>query len=263
MSLLFVHRKLVLAIGCSFYGLANAQTAVNAPEEVVITGNPFQSHALSTPVERLSGDALLRRLSGSLGETLSGLPGVSSSYFGSTASRPIIRGLDGDRIRVLSNGAAASDASGLSFDHAVADSPLAAESIEILRGPAALMYGGSAVGGVVNLIDNRIANEAQFDAKGGTLGRVQLGTATGNRERSGAALLETGTDKYALHLDAFGSKSGEVGVPLTLTCAQTGRVHVQNKICNTQADAMGGALGASLLFGCRNQNEKFSLPRGG
>ncbi len=222
--------------------------AVLVPEIVITSSNPLQSKELSTPVERVDGDALLLRQSGSLGETLSGLAGVSSSYFGGTASRPVIRGLDGDRIRILSNGAASADASGLSYDHAVADSPLAAESIEIVRGPAALIYGGAAVGGVVNLLDNRIAKTAQFDAAGGKLGKVQLGIGTGSAERQGAALLETGTDKYALHVDVFSRKSGETRVPTALSCTQNGVTRLQNKLCNSQADTLGGAVGGSLLF---------------
>ncbi len=251
MSPTFVFRKLILAMGYSVCGFASAQTAVPASTstpEIVITGNPFQSKDLSAPVERLSGDALLQRPSGGLGETLSGLPGVSSSYFGSTASRPIIRGLDGDRIRILNNGASSSDVSGLSFDHAVAPHPLAMESVEVVRGPAALMYGGSAVGGVVNMLDNRIAKRAVFDEKGGKLGRVQMGLASGNKERSGAALLETGTDRYALHFDAFGNKSNEVNSPIALNCTQNSVTRTSNKICNTQAETAGGAVGASVFL---------------
>ena len=244
----------VIACGClcmaSQLALAQTPTPPASTElhEIVVTGNPFQSKALSIPVERLSGDALLQRPTGGLGETLSGLPGVSSSYFGGAASRPIIRGLDGDRIRILNNGAASSDASGLSFDHAVAAHPLAMESVEVVRGPAVLMYGGSAVGGVVNMLDNRIAKSAVFDEKGGKLGRVQIGLASGNKERTGAALLETGTDKYALHLDAFGNKSGEVNAPLPLGCTQDSVTRVQNKICNSQASVSGGAVGASVFL---------------
>lgn len=243
MSLLLGFRYAILGAGCAVCISAVAQT-----QEIVVTANAFKSKELSTPAEKLSGDALLQRQASSLGETLSGLPGVSSTYFGSAASRPIIRGLDGDRIRILSNGGASSDASSLSFDHAVAESPLATESIELVRGPAALMYGGSAVGGVVNMLDNRIAKSALFDDKGGRIGRAQLGLASGNAERSGAALLETGTDKYALHVDAFGSKSGEVNSPIALTCVQAGGTRTQNKICNSQADSAGGAVGGSLLF---------------
>jgi iron complex outermembrane recepter protein len=232
---------------CAAHNVGMTQTAL-VPEVVVTSSNSFLSKERWAPVDRLSGDALLLRQSSSLGETLSGLAGVSSSYFGSTASRPVIRGLDGDRIRILSNGAASSDVSSLSYDHAIADSELAAESVEIVRGPAALVYGGAAVGGVVNMLDNRIAKEAVFGANGGQLGKVQLGWNTGHGERSGAALIETGTDKYALHVDVFNRKADETRVPIGLACTQGGATRTSNTICNSQADALGGALGGSLLF---------------
>ena len=247
MLLNFGYGYSIIAFACVICIPSYAQNAATTPE-IVVTGNPFQATEMGTPAERLSGAALLQRPSGGLGETLSGLPGVSSSYFGSTSSRPIIRGLDGDRIRILNNGAASSDASSISFDHALASSPLAMESVEVVRGPAALMYGGSAVGGVVNMLDNRIAKSAVFDDKGGKLGRVQMGLASGNLERTGAAMLETGTDQYALHVDAFGNKSGEVNAPLPLTCTQNNVTRVQNKICNSQAETVGGAMGVSVFL---------------
>jgi iron complex outermembrane receptor protein len=255
-------QKRILSLSClavitctaALTGRAQVPIQANELAEIVITSsNPFQSKDVSAPTQRLGEDALLLRQAGSLGETLSGLTGVSSSYFGSTASRPVIRGLDGDRIRIMSNGAAASDASSLSFDHAVAESPLATESIEIVRGPAALQYGGSAVGGVVNMLDNRIAKRAQFDEGGGHLGRIQTSYATGSQARSGAVLLEAGTDKFVLHVDAFDSKNSEVRVPLGS----------QKKLANTQAEALGGALGGTMFFdrgylGASIQNTKQS-----
>ena len=99
------------------------------------------------PADAYAGDALLLRSQGTLGETLDGTPGVSSSYFGPNASRPIIRGQEGDRIRILQNSGSSVDASGLSNDHAVPSDPVSMERIEVLRGPGALLYGGSAVGG--------------------------------------------------------------------------------------------------------------------
>jgi iron complex outermembrane receptor protein len=105
----------------------------------------------------------------------------------------VIRGLDGDRVRVLENSGSLLDASALSFDHAVSLDPIAVERIEVLRGPGALLYGGSAIGGVVNMIDNRIPREPLP----GIVGRADVGFATGNRERSGAALVEGGTERFA------------------------------------------------------------------
>jgi iron complex outermembrane receptor protein len=238
MSIYCHFRHSAIAAGCAICLSSYAQVAEPTPApEIVVTGNAFQSKELSIPVERLSGDALLTRQASTLGETLSGLPGVSSTYFGSVASRPIIRGLDGDRIRILNNGAVTSDASNLSFDHATTDDPLSMESVEIVRGPASLLYGGSAVGGVVNVLDGRIARKALFGASGGTLGKVQLGIVSGNRERSGGALLETGTDKFALHVDGFSRKSDATRAP-----------HPVGRIANTQAQSEGGAIGGSMLF---------------
>mgnify|MGYP002200595370 CR=1 FL=1 len=125
----------------------------------VITANPLGNESPATPSSVLEGDELTLRQKGSLGETLNGLPGVSSTYFGPGASRPVIRGMDGDRIRLLRNGVGALDASSLSYDHAVPEDPNSVERLEVVRGPAALLYGGNAIGGVVNSFDNRIPSE--------------------------------------------------------------------------------------------------------
>jgi iron complex outermembrane receptor protein len=102
------------------------------------------------------------------------LPGIANSSFGPNVGRPVIRGMDGDRIRILQNGGANMDVSGLSNDHAVPIDPLTTERIEVLRGPATLLFGGSAIGGVVNVIDNRIARERTFNAKGGVMGKAEV-----------------------------------------------------------------------------------------
>ena len=138
--------------------IASPAYALDLPPQV-ITGNPLGSSQLASPTTVLEGDNLTLQQQGSLGETLNKQPGVSSSYFGPGASRPIIRGLDGDRIRILRNGVGALDASSLSYDHAVPLDPVNVERIEIVRGPAALLYGGNAIGGVVNTFDNRIPTD--------------------------------------------------------------------------------------------------------
>jgi iron complex outermembrane receptor protein len=107
----------------------------------------------------LSSDDIAERISGGLGDTLEGLPGVSTTAFGPGASRPVIRGLGAERVQVLTNGIGVIDASAASPDHAVTGDPLGAERIEILRGPATLAYGGGAAGGVVNVIDGLIAEQ--------------------------------------------------------------------------------------------------------
>ncbi|MGD9980490.1 MAG: TonB-dependent receptor [Hyphomonadaceae bacterium] len=117
-------------------------------------------------IESLQGAEVLRRediveqLNGGLGDTLDATPGIATTFFGAGASRPIIRGLGEDRVRVLQNGIGAIDASTASPDHAVTSDGLDAERIEILRGAAALAYGGNAIGGVVNVIDQSIPTRA-------------------------------------------------------------------------------------------------------
>ncbi len=216
--------------------------------EVTVTGNPLGAANTVAPSAVLTGDALTLRLKPTLGETLDGLPGVSSTYFGPNASRPIIRGMDGDRIRVLQNSGASVDASALSFDHAVPIDPLTTERIEVLRGPSALLYGGSAVGGVVNAIDNRIPREPVNDGAGGISGEAQLGYATGNREKDGGVRLETGTDKFGLHVDVFDRKTSDVRVPTDLVCEKPGSPGLAQRICNSASETKGGAVGGSLFF---------------
>lgn len=245
------------ALGAAMLSLAGApalaQTATAAPaaptlQEVTVTGNPLGATELIAPASALSGTGLLLRSKTTLGETLDGLPGVSSTYFGPNASRPVIRGLDGDRIRILQNSGATIDASGLSYDHAVPSDVLSIERVEVLRGPGALLYGGSAVGGVVNVIDSRIPRQPLFDAKGGITGRAEAAVATGNAEKGGGVSLETGTDRYALHADVFSRSTGDVKAPRNLPCDQGGVVTQGWRICNSASETRGGALGGSVFF---------------
>jgi iron complex outermembrane receptor protein len=242
--------------GC-FCALAAALPALaqsSAPAAlapVVITGNPLNSENLAIPASVLAGTGLVLRRGSSLGETLSGLPGVSSSWFGPNANRPVIRGQDGERIRVLGNGGATLDASALSFDHAVPIEPLVVERLEVLRGPAALLYGGSAIGGVVNAIDNRIP-KAAIEGIGGALELRGGGAA---RERSAGALLEAGggTDGpggrgFALHADAFTRRTDDLRVP-DFDRPVEGGSERRDRIVNSASEAEGGALGGSMVWG--------------
>ncbi len=244
-------QRAVLALGAAAAlqcGMAGAQTPAPSLKEITVTGNPLGATYLIAPAVQYSGAELLLRSKTTLGETLDGVPGVSSTYFGPNASRPIIRGLDGDRIRILGNGGATVDASSLSYDHAVTADPISIERIEVLRGPGALMYGGSAVGGVVNVIDNRIPREALFDEKGGIGGKVDLGLATGNREKGGGVLLEGGNNRYALHVDVFNRETDDVSAPVELACNKGGVATLTNRICNSASKVKGGAAGGGRCF---------------
>lgn len=153
---------LLASVATSSVGAAYAQTPgqveEDRPDVVIITGiGPARtSDELIAHTTALDANDVAERLAGGLGDTLAGLPGISSSAFAPGASRPIIRGLGEQRVQVLSNGIGIVDASTASPDHAVTADPLGVERIEILRGPAALAYGGGATGGVVNVIDGLI-----------------------------------------------------------------------------------------------------------
>src|SRR5687767_10838209 len=134
-------------------------------EEIVVTASADsrRESEVYQPVNVLGDEELAARLQPTIGETLAQEPGVSSSSFGAGASRPVIRGLGADRIRVLEEGVGTGDVSNIGPDHAVSVDPSNAEQIEIVRGPATLLYGSNAVGGVVNVISNRIPSRAVTD----------------------------------------------------------------------------------------------------
>jgi len=236
---------LVLLAASSAWAQSGSATA-DAPSlaTVTVTGNPLGAEQAIAPTVALQGDTLLYRAQSTLGETLNGLPGVSSTYFGPNASRPTIRGQDGDRIRILSNGGSSLDASALSYDHAVPTDALVTERVEVLRGPSALQYGGSAVGGVVNVIDNRIPTEPI----NGVGGRAELGYASGSREKNGGVVVEGGNDRFAIHADAFSRDADDVRVPTWLECTRPGSPWMQRRICNSASRSHGGALGGTLFF---------------
>jgi iron complex outermembrane receptor protein len=132
-------------------------------EEVIITARPDSAQGIdhiAQPVSVLQGDRLFEKMAGTLGETLAREPGVSASDFGQGASRPVIRGMAGPRVRILQNGLGSMDVSTISVDHAVTLEPMSAEQIEVLRGPATLIFGSGASGGIVNISNNRIHENA-------------------------------------------------------------------------------------------------------
>lgn len=158
-----------------------------------------------------AGEAVLNSVAGTLGETLGGLPGVRATFYGPNASRPVIRGLGEDRIRVLSNGLAGIDASTASPDHAPTADGLEATRIEVLRGPAALRYGGNAIGGVVNVVTGSIP----LDPVEGTVDGVAFaGLSTAEKARSwGGALTLPAGSGVQLRAEGWSRTSGDYAIP--------------------------------------------------
>ena len=158
----------------------------------------------------LAGDELRRRAAATLGATLADTAGVSGTYFGPGSSRPIIRGLGGERVRMLDNGVGSLDASSISPDHGVSVEPLLVERIEVLRGPATLLYGSSAVGGVVNVIDNRIPSAAPTMPFSG---RAELRYESAARERTGIVSALAGNATTAIQVNGLRTETDDVAIP--------------------------------------------------
>jgi iron complex outermembrane recepter protein len=193
----------------------------------------------------LDADALGRRAAGSLGETLNGLPGISSTYFGPNASRPNIRGQEGDRIRILNNSGSSFDASSLSFDHAVPVNPINLERVEVLRGPASLLFGGNAIGGVINLNDRRIPRFDPVDGDG-LKQRIDLSGASADRLASVAGSVDSQQGRVAWHLDFAKQRREPIKVPIVLDCEKQGVVVQGKQICNSQSKAGDVGIGSAV-----------------
>jgi len=227
-----------------------------------VTGNPLGvgSDQMVVPISILNGRELSLKRESTLAETLNSVPGLSNSSFGSSVGRPMIRGMDSDRIRILQNGVNSIDASNLSFDHAVAIDPLIIEQSDVIRGPATLLYGGGAVGGVINAIDHRIPKEKLQGITG--RGEVRYGGA--NLEQSQAAVIDVGTGNFVMHLDAYHRDGKNYRIPgnavsnrLQSTAAWNPEEenytlystdHGKRRLLNSQSETKGGAIGASMIF---------------
>jgi len=147
----------------------------------------------------VEGVELQRNLDGQIGEVLAKLPGVSATSFSPGASRPVLRGFQGDRVRVLTDGIGSIDASSTSADHAVTVDPLIAERIEVLRGPAVLLYGSQAIGGAVNVITKRL-HTRPLEEPAHVDGLASLDTASDRREAGLSVDLPLST-AVAFHID--------------------------------------------------------------
>jgi len=245
-------KPVFLALSWALSMNAFAEDATNidlAP--VAVTGNPLGvgSDELVVPVSVLNGRELSLRREGTLGETLNSIPGVSATQFGPNASRPIIRGLDAERVRIMQNGIGILDASSLSFDHAVGIDPLIIEQIDVVRGPAALLYGGSAMGGVVNAIDHRIPKE-KLD---GITGRAEARFGGPDSTRNGAAVVDVGNGQFAIHADAYSRKTSDLDIPGFAVSRRKSEAdgtprENRGKLADSSSEGDGGALGASLTF---------------
>lgn len=181
---------------------------------VVVRATPLPQTAedLARPVEVLAGARLDEAKANSLGETVNRLPGVQSSYFGPGVGRPIIRGMDGARVQVLSDGLSSGDVSTVSVDHAVSIEPFLANQIEVLKGPSTLLYGSGAIGGAVNVVDGRIPEAATEDP---FEGRAELRAGSVNSEKTGMVRVDgtSASGHFVFHADALHRETGDYDIP--------------------------------------------------
>lgn len=228
-----MEKSLIAAAVASAFAIASPLRAqqVKPVEKITVTASPLgrAEAELAQPATVLTEEELRRKRATSIGDTLAQEPGVQSSAFGAGAGRPIIRGLEGPRIRVLENGIGTGDVSSVSPDHGVTTESLRAEQIEILRGPASLLYGSGAIGGVVNVVSKTIPRASPKGLEGAFEGRV----SSANRERSAAADLNGG-DTFAWHIDGFKRRTGDYEMPL-------------GRLANSAVDMRGGGVGGSWI----------------
>jgi iron complex outermembrane receptor protein len=168
--------------------------------------NQFESYQ---PTTVLAGADLTRQLQGTLGASLETQPGLSMRSFGPGPARPVIRGLDGDRVLILEDGQRMGDLSSQSGDHGVTTNPAAASRLEVVRGPASLLYGSNAIGGLVNVINEAIPAQP---IRGAT-GSVVLDGGTAATEGGGAAAVSWGNGTWAARFGGGGRRSGDVDTP--------------------------------------------------
>ena len=179
-------------------------------EEVLSVGPDARSQFESfQPTSVLAGQELSKQLAMSLGATLESQPGVASRSFGPAPARPVVRGLDGDRVLILQDGQRLGDLSSQSGDHGVPINPAAAQRIEVVRGPATLLYGANAIGGLVNVITDEIPTKPQMGASGNFT--FDLGTAA--NEAAAAGDVHVGNGTVALHVGGGGRRSSDVATP--------------------------------------------------
>lgn len=239
------HRTLIAgAVLSALAPLSHAQSSHSGIQQVVVTATPFRSgegDQILTPAKVLSGNELRDKVGSTLGETLSQELGVSASAFGAGASRPIIRGLEGSRVKMLENGMAVADVSGLSNDHAVAAEGATAVQIEILRGPAALLYGSGAIGGLVNVVNERIPTALEPKP----FGHLEARYSTADRGRHLTGSADAAVGNIALHVDGNVRITDDYKFPGTQVQGDPGSA--TGRLPNTATRSDGGGFGGSYV----------------
>ena len=203
-----------------------------APGDVIVTANPFGAET-PTIVAKVNRRGILDTGGASIADALAGVPGISNTGFAPGASRPIIRGQDAARVRILENGSSTSDVSDIGPDHGIPVDPLSAQSIEVVRGAATLRYGSQAIGGVVNILNNRVPTELPTKP---LTGEISGAFDSVSRTGEGTALMDGRAGNIAAHADGFYRNAGDYDTPLGRQQNSFFRGHGEN-------------VGATVFFG--------------
>lgn len=213
----------------------------SAIEVIDITAAPMHLSVMesASPVSVLAGESLRRQQAATLGDTLEKLPGVHTNFHGNVASTPVIRGLSGPRVLITQNGLDVSDVSRVGPDHAVATEASTAQQIEVLRGPATLFFGSGAIGGVVNVVDQRVPTSTD------TRGEFLFETQTVNDQKLGSFNITTGQDDVAFYADGYFRDSNDYDTPVA---PDIDKPNGDNSVENSAEESSGFTLGTSYLF---------------
>ena len=233
----YVHKNFEIA-----QANAGTITLTRSPIEIIdVTATPLHASIIesASPVSVLAGDKLRREQKATLGDTLENVVGIHTNFLAGVASTPIIRGLTGPRVQITQNGLDVSDASRVGPDHSVASEVSTAQQIEILRGPATLFYGSGAIGGVVNVVDDRIPRSTDFR------GEVLAQYDTVNEQKLTAVNVNTGSDNIAFHIDGFWRDAENYDIPGP---AELGSDSPDRFVENSGEESSGFTLGTSYLL---------------
>ena len=222
--------------------------------EIVVNSTPLPQTLFESaqPISALDEHTIELRGGGNIGELLATEPGVSNSYFGPGASRPVIRGIGGERIRILENGLGSQDLSSLSSDHLVTVDPLVVDRVEVVRGPAALLYGTSAVGGAVNVFDNRIPEKLP---KKNLAAKAEFNTSSVDEGLSGATVVDGKFENLAFHVDGSAKETDDIKIPgfaRTQNARQSSELEFpepRGTLPYSAVDTHNLSAGSSYLFG--------------
>lgn len=254
-----------------------AEEEIQTLEEVEVEAVPNKGHDLDAgqPTITLKGDVLTQKTADTLGATLEQEQGINNASFGPGVGQPVVRGLGGPRVQMLQDGLNILDVAQSSGDHANAVEPLLADEIEVFKGPTALLYGGTAIGGAVNVIDRRVPSSLPSAPVTGTLGTRYNSVLD---ETSSIMKIDAGQDHLALHLDGFYRQNGNMGIPafaiddsayLQMNGALP-QVNTKGYLANTAGNAIGGTAGLSWVddwgysgASYSNRNDYYGIPPDG